>query len=105
MPAYAISEVEIIDEVQGQRYRELAAASIAQYGGRYVVRGAEPEVPEGQWPAARRVVIIEFATMEQLHRWYGSAEYAEALAVRQTALRRTLLFVDGIPDEAVRDAG
>lgn len=102
MSAYAISEVEIIDEVQGQQYRELAAASIAMYGGRYIVRGAEPQVPEGEWPSAQRVVVVEFPTMEQLRRWYGSAEYAKALAVQQTALRRRLLFVDGIPEEGAR---
>jgi uncharacterized protein (DUF1330 family) len=100
MSAYVISEVEVIDEIQGQQYRELAAASIAKYGGRYVVRGAEPQVPEGEWPSARRVVVVEFPTMEQLRRWYSSAEYAKALAVRQTALRRRLLFVDGILEEA-----
>lgn len=47
MSAYVISEVETLDQFQGQRYRELAAASIACHGGRYVVRGAQPEVPEG----------------------------------------------------------
>ena len=104
MPAYVISEVEVIDETGGQRYRELAAASIARYGGRYIVRGAEPQVPEGEWPPSQRVVVVEFATMEQLRRWYGSAEYAQALAVRQTALRRRLLFVEGIPDEADQGA-
>jgi uncharacterized protein (DUF1330 family) len=34
MTAYAISEVEMLDETQGQRYRELAAASIARHGCR-----------------------------------------------------------------------
>jgi uncharacterized protein (DUF1330 family) len=102
--AYAISEVEILDEVQAQQYRELAAASIATYRGRYLVRGAEPQVPEGEWPSAQRVVIVEFPTMEQLRRWHGSAEYAKALAVRQTALRRRLLFVDGIPEDHGKDA-
>lgn len=38
--------------------------------------------------------------MERLRHWYGSPEYAKALAVRQTALHRRLLFVDGIPKEA-----
>ena len=28
-----ISEVEVLDETQGQRYRELAAASIARHSG------------------------------------------------------------------------
>ena len=72
MSAYVISEVEVLDEAQGQRYRELAAASIARYGGRYIVRGAEPEVPEGEWSSARRVVIVEFPAMDHLHRWYDS---------------------------------
>ena len=96
MPAYVISEVEIVDEALGQRYRELAATSIAQYGGRYLVRGAQPEVPEGEMPESHRVVVVEFPTMEQVHEWYASPEYAKALEVRHTALQRRLLFVPGI---------
>lgn len=105
MPAYVITEVEAIDEARFQKYRELAGPSVAKYGGRYLVRGAEPEVPEGEWPPAQRVVVIEFPTMEQLHRWHGSAEYAEALVYRQGALRRRVLFVDGAPGEAGSQAG
>jgi len=95
MAAYVISEVELLDETQGRRYRELAAASIARHGGRYLARGAAPVVAEGDWPANCRLVIVEFPTMERLQAWYTSADYAEALAVRQTALDRRLLFVDG----------
>jgi uncharacterized protein (DUF1330 family) len=95
MAAYVISEVEMLDETQGRRYRELAAGSIARHGGRYLVRGAAPVVAEGNWPASARIVIVEFPSMERLRAWYASADYAEALAVRQTALDRRLLFVDG----------
>jgi uncharacterized protein (DUF1330 family) len=94
MAAYVISEVEVLDETQGRRYRELAAASIARHGGRYLVRSAAPVVAEGEWPATCRLVLVEFPTMERLQTWYESADYAEALAVRRTALDR-LLFVDG----------
>ena len=96
MAAYVISEVEMLDETQGERYRELASASIARHGGRYIVRGATPEAPEGDWPVAERIVVVEFPSMEHVRRWYGSAAYAEALAVRRTALRRRLLFVNGV---------
>jgi len=96
MAAYVISEVEMLDEMLGQRYRELASASISRHGGRYLVRGADPQVAEGDWPAGRRVVVVEFPTMEHLQAWYASADYAEARAVRQTALDRRLLFVDGV---------
>ena len=92
MAAYVISEVEMLDETQGRRYRELAAGSIARHGGRYLVRGAAPVVAEGNWPADARIVIVEFPSMERLRAWYASADYAEALAVRQTALDRRPLF-------------
>jgi uncharacterized protein (DUF1330 family) len=42
------------------------------------------------------MVVVEFASMAAAQRWYGSPEYAEALALRDEALRRRLLFVDGV---------
>jgi uncharacterized protein (DUF1330 family) len=95
MPAYVISEVEVLDHELGQRYRELAAASIARYGGRYLVRAAAPAVPEGDRLERRRVVVVEFPTMDQLQEWYRSDDYAEALQISRTALSRRLLFVEG----------
>ncbi|HEY4204168.1 MAG TPA: DUF1330 domain-containing protein, partial [Xanthobacteraceae bacterium] len=35
--------------------------------------------------------------MARLREWYASEDYAEALKVRQTALERRLLFVEGLP--------
>ncbi len=98
MAAYAISEVEILDSDQARRYQEMAAASIARYGGRYLVRGARPQVPEGDRPIEERVVLVEFPSMERLREWYASPEYAEALQIRQTALARRLMFVAGADD-------
>jgi uncharacterized protein (DUF1330 family) len=95
-PAYVISEVEVRDPALAARYRELAAASIEAYGGRYVVRGAQPDALEGEWPPARRLVIVEFASREQAERWYRSEEYAQALALRD-ALDRRLIIADGLP--------
>ncbi|MFG1643662.1 DUF1330 domain-containing protein [Amycolatopsis sp. NPDC049252] len=96
MSVYVISEVEILDEVHGQRYRELAQESIARYDGRYVVRGAAPAVLEGTFDERQRVVVVEFPDRKTAERWYASAEYAEALELSKTALRRRLLLVDGV---------
>ncbi|WP_234025259.1 MULTISPECIES: DUF1330 domain-containing protein [unclassified Streptomyces] len=87
-----------LDDELAVRYRALAEASIRRYGGRYVVRGAAPEVLEGAWPAAQRVVVVEFPDAERAKEWYASAEYAEALEIRQSALERRLLLVEGISD-------
>jgi uncharacterized protein (DUF1330 family) len=96
MSAYVISEVGVLDEAGAARYRQLAAASISLYGGRYLVRGAEPDVPRGKWPTGHRVVVVEFVDLAQAREWFDSAEYAEARALAETVLDRRLLFVEGV---------
>ena len=100
MTAYVISEVEVLDDHLIETYRVVAQATIDQYGGRYIVRGGEVELIEGERDPARRFVIVEFPTMERAREWYGSPEYAEALKVRATALTRTLVFVEGVATQA-----
>ena len=95
MSAYVISEVEFIDIVAFDSYRTLAAASIAEYGGKYLVRGAVPVVAEGD-RNNRTIVVVEFDSMERIQEWYHSKAYAAALIYREKALRRRLLFVDGL---------
>jgi uncharacterized protein (DUF1330 family) len=96
MAAYVISEVEPLEQESFEQYRSLAKESIEQHGGRYLVRAALPEAAEGDWPSQRRLVIVEFADMDIARRWYSSDSYAKALAFRDRALSRRLVFVEGI---------
>ena len=101
IPAYVISEVEVLDETIADRYRTLASASIELFGGRYIVRGGPVELIEGERNAARRFVVVEFPSIERAHEWYRSPEYAEVLKVRNAgALTRTLVFVPGVVPSA-----
>jgi uncharacterized protein (DUF1330 family) len=95
MAAYVISEVEPRDPVGWETYRTIAAKAIAQYGGRYLVRGGKAEAVEGG-PPPKTIILVEFPSMARLHEWYASPEYAEALKVRETALERRLIFVEGV---------
>jgi uncharacterized protein (DUF1330 family) len=95
MPAYVISDVQFLDTDLVAQYRTLAQSSIAKYGGRYIVRGGAIEPVEGNW-RPQNIIIVEFPNMERAREWYRSTEYAEALAVRHRALRRNLIFVDGV---------
>jgi uncharacterized protein (DUF1330 family) len=96
MAAYVISEVEPLNDELFHRYRALAQASIEQHGGHYIVRAALPKAAEGDWSTERRLVIVEFPDMDTAQRWYSSEAYAKALAIRDRALSRRLLFVDGV---------
>jgi uncharacterized protein (DUF1330 family) len=67
---------------------------IFAHGGRYVVRGGQIEVLEGDWPMPR-TVVIEFPDMESLKAFYGSADYAPLLAMRKRCAVSHLIAVEG----------
>ena len=95
MPAYLISDVTVRDPAAFETYRMRAAASIEALGGRYLVRGGEITVLEGpHHPTA--LVIVEFPDTATAKQWYASREYAAALEVRDQALVRNLVLVDGV---------
>ncbi|MBV1686654.1 DUF1330 domain-containing protein [Novosphingobium sp. G106] len=97
MPIYLISDVgPVAPEAQAawDAYIAKAPATIAQYGGRYLARGGKIGVIEGDWsPLA--IVLVEFPDRDAVDRWYASPEYAEALAIRGSALHRNMIVVEG----------
>ena len=95
MPAYVIVETNITDPEQYERYRQEAPASIAAHGGRYLVRGGELAVLEGDWNPTR-VVVLEFPDLETAKRWYASEEYGEARALREGAASLSMVAVEGV---------
>jgi uncharacterized protein (DUF1330 family) len=94
MAAYLIAEVEITDPVAYEEYRRIVPATIAQYGGRYLVRGGAVETKEGGWMPSR-MVVLEFPSMAQARKWYQSPEYAPALAIRSRAGKSKVILVEG----------
>lgn len=95
MAAYVIAEVAVTDPAAYEEYRKKVPATIAQYGGKYLVRGGATETKEGGWTPAR-FVILEFPSMAQAQRWYDSPEYAPALAIRKRASKSKLIFAEGL---------
>jgi uncharacterized protein (DUF1330 family) len=95
MAAYLISDVSPKDSQAFETYRTRAAASIKQYGGHYLVRGGAITPLDGDW-APRAIIVVEFPDRQRAEAWYRSPEYAEALAVRDVALKRNLILVEGV---------
>jgi uncharacterized protein (DUF1330 family) len=94
MPAYFVAEVDVTNPAEYEKYRPLAGASIAQYGGRFIARGGKAELIEGS-PEPKRVVIIEFADVAAAKRWYNSPEYQAALPLRLANSRGRAFIVEG----------
>ena len=94
MAAYFIVDVEVTDPAGFEEYRKLVPATLAQYGGRFLVRGGATEQLEGDWQP-RRVVVLEFPSLEQAKRWYHSEEYREPKALRFKTARANMILVEG----------
>jgi uncharacterized protein (DUF1330 family) len=97
--AYVVYQGEVTDPQRYEEYKTRAAESIAAAGGRYLARGGNVEVLEGE-PPAGRTVLIEFPTMRAALDWYRGDEYTEARKLRAGAARARMYVVEGIASHA-----
>ena len=93
MSAYVIGEVQITNPAGMKGYGPMVAAAVQQYGGRYLARGATPEVLEGG--PANNILIIEFDDVAAAKRWFASPEYAAAMEKRMGKGEIDLVIVEG----------
>ncbi len=103
MTGYAIAHLqdvtvgaEIVD------YLRRIDATLAPFGGRFIVHGADAEELEGRAPGTP--IVIEFPTSERARAWYDSPAYREILPLRTRNSRSTAYLVDGVdPDHRATD--
>ena len=94
MPAYVIVETDITDPERYARYMAASPAAVAEGGGRFVVRGGEVQVLEGEWHPPR-LVVLEFDDLEAAQRWYDSPQYRTVRALREGAGNVNMVLVPG----------
>ena len=96
MTAYVINDMDVTDPKLLDEYKKLSPPTVLQYGGKFLVRGGALEQVEGEWKP-KRLVILEFPSVEQALAWVNSPEYAPARRLRQQASRSNIVIVDGAP--------
>ena len=95
MPAYIISRIQITDPAKYAEYKKVTPGAVAKHGGKFIVRGGELATLEGP-PETRRLVVIEFPTLEQAKAFYHSPEYSAAREIRAGAAIAEFIAVDGV---------
>jgi uncharacterized protein (DUF1330 family) len=93
--AYVVVDVNVEDPDRYAEYSKPVPESIAKYGGRFLVRGGACEALEGDWQP-RRLVVIEFPSMDAALEWYHSDEYQELAKIRWSAATANFLAVEGV---------
>jgi len=94
MAAYVLAEIEVTDPSGYDEYRKQVLAVVTKYGGKFIVRGGKIEPLEGGW-APKRMVALEFPSLEQALKWYRSPEYAPLIKARQEASKGRLIAIEG----------
>lgn len=97
MTAYVIANVDVHDIAAYEAYRSRTRETIEAHGGRFIVRGGEIDVLEGD-PIVHRLVIIDFADRQAARRWYDSPEYQAILPLRTSTSDGALFIVEGLAD-------
>jgi uncharacterized protein (DUF1330 family) len=95
MPAYVVVETDITDPERYEQYKAASPAAIAAGGGRFLVRGGELAVLEGDWQPSR-LVVLEFEDLAAAKRWYDSEVYQEARKLRKGAAHLRMVAVQGV---------
>ncbi len=95
MSAYFIANVKITNAEEYQRYAAQTPAVIAQYGGRFLVRGGNVEFAEGAW-GPDKWIILEFPNMDALRRWYDSGDYQRIIGIRKRSTQTNAVAVTGV---------
>jgi uncharacterized protein (DUF1330 family) len=94
MPAYAVAHMRQV--TMGPpivEYLERIDATLAPFGGRFLVHGGEVEVVEGSWPG--HLIVIEFPGRAHVHDWYRSAAYQQIVALRTDNSLSDVIIADG----------
>jgi len=92
---FLVDILEVTAPAKMAEYRKRINAIVEKFGGKYLVAGGQAEVVEGSWRPTFPV-IIQFASLEQAHRWYDSEDYRELKAMRLAATRGNAVFLPGL---------
>lgn len=82
MAGYVIVDVEVLNPEGYKAYTDQVPATVAAFGGRFIVRGGAYETREGHWHP-QRIVMLEFPDVAAARAWYDSPEYQAILPIRE----------------------
>ena len=94
MAGYVIAQIKVNEPEAYKEYVKQNTAIVEKYGGKFLVRGGEMEVLEGECPYPR-AIVIEFPTVAAAREWYGSPEYEGPKSTRLATADTNLMIVEG----------
>ena len=98
MSAYIVVRVNMSNPIAYGQYMRHTPRLINRFGGRFIVRGGELEMLEGEEETVR-LAVIEFPSLDHAKRFYRSEEYQAVKCLREGAGEVQLYAIDGYAKE------
>jgi uncharacterized protein (DUF1330 family) len=95
MPAYVLFDVDIRDPVRYQDFMSNVKPALESAGARYLARGGPHTVHEGDW-SPRRIVLLEFPSVEAWNKFYTGPVYTGLKSVRDECSSARLVSFEGL---------
>ena len=95
MTVYAIVNTNLKNPEPYEEYKAKVGPAVAQFGGRYLVRGGDHSIIEGSWHPTR-IVMLEFSTREDFDKFYHSPEYQAVIGIRHANADTDMVVVEGV---------
>lgn len=92
--AYLVGQLTVTNPEAYAVYSAKVPLTVAQFHGKYLVRGGHATQLEGHAQGERHVVI-EFPSREMAEAWYNSEAYQAIISYRTNNSTGSLAFVDG----------
>ena len=97
-PAYYVGNVQEVKDAEAYKaYAAKVPDTLAPFGGKFIVRGAEPVILDASRKPPGYIVVIQFPSMKALRDWWNSPVYSSVRPIRERLTTGQNYAVEGLP--------
>ena len=90
-----ITDVEVTDPTLYGEFMEQVTATVEGHGGKFVARGGDLDIVEGDWKP-QRIAILRFDSVERVREWLSSPEYVALNEIRTRSSNISMVVIEGV---------
>jgi uncharacterized protein (DUF1330 family) len=96
-PAFYVANIQEVKDAQAYTaYTAKVVDTLTPYGGRFIVRGAEPMILDASRKPPGYIVVIQFPSMKNLRDWWDSPTYSSIRPIRERLTAGQAYAVEGV---------
>ncbi len=96
--AYYVGNVQEVKDPEAYKaYAEKVGGTLTPFGGKFIVRAADPVIVDASKKPPGYIVIIQFPSMKNFHAWWDSKEYSSIRPIRERLTTGQNYAVEGVP--------